>query len=280
MASAEQRRRSRALLAWLSADQVAWLRDGGGDPGAVERARAALKRRPAGVDQSGLIEPWPQELAQHGEALRASDGAKPMFERGWELAVVGDLRQVVAAQPTVFSDEVEGDSVIPEPGDLEAIARLTLPLSPPSAELPAHFDEDTQTWSISSPSPNLRITGTFSGEVRPDVLGVGFLLELLPSFVSVAGFRGRWVLRDGYHRCYRLLAAGVVRVPAFVRHFGDDESLFRSGMLPEHVYCGERPPTLADYHDDTVAGDVAYAPSDTRVQVQAAPPGLAFGRLV
>jgi hypothetical protein len=261
-------------------DHVARLHGGAGDSDAARRAREALKRRPAGLDQSGLIEAWPAELSAHAGALQASDGAKPMFERGWDLAVIADLRRVVAAQPTVFVDEIVGYDAEVAPDDLAAIAQLTLPLSPPSAQLPAHFDEDEQTWNISSPSPNLRITGTFAGEVKPDVVGFGFLLEILTSFVSVAEFRGRWVLRDGYHRTYRLLAAGVRRVPAFVRRFGDDESLFHSGMLPEDVYCGERPPTLADYHDDTVAGDVAYAPSETTIRVQAAPPGLAFGRLV
>ncbi len=278
--SADQRRLSRALLAWLAPEQVARLRGEAGDPNVARRAREALTRRPAGLDQSGLIEAWPADLIGHGDALRAAEAARPMFERGWELAVIGDLRRVVAAQPTVFTDEIVGYDAGVAADDLEAIARLTLPLSPPSAQLPAHFDEDEQTWNISSPSPNLRITGTFAGEVKPDVVGFGFLLEILTSFVSVAEVRGRWVLRDGYHRTYRLLAAGVVRVPAFVRRFGDDEPLFRNGMLPEEVYCGERPPTLADYHDDTVAGDVAYAPGETTIRVQAGPPGLAFGRLV
>jgi hypothetical protein len=139
---------------------------------------------------------------------------------------------------------------------------------------------ENQTWNISSPSPNLRITGTFAGEVKPDVIGFGSLLEVLTSFVSVAELRGRYILRDGYHRTYRMIAAGLVRVPAFVRHFGENESVFRSGMLPEVVYCGDRPPTLGDYHDDAVAGDVSYSPTDTMISVQAAPAHLAFGRLV
>ncbi|HEY1520551.1 MAG TPA: hypothetical protein VGF91_29265 [Solirubrobacteraceae bacterium] len=278
--SAGQRRSSRALVAWMSAAEVARLRGNAGDAGRAERARVALARRPAGLDQSALIEPWPAALELHGAALRDSQGAKPMFDNGWELAVIGDLRRVVAAQPTVFTDEVEGDGLLAAPDDLAALARLTLPLSPPSAQLPAHFDEESQTWNISSPSPNLRITGTFAGEVKPDVLGFGFLLEVLTSFVSVAEFRGRYILRDGYHRTHNLLSAGLVRVPAFVRHFDDADELFRQGMLPVDAYCGERPPTLADYHDDGVSADVSYTPSATRVLVKALPAGLALGRLL
>ncbi len=158
------------------------------------------------------------------------------LENGWKLALITDLRRVVAAQPTVFVDEIHGYDAGVAPGDLAAVACLTLPLAPPPARLPAHFDEDNQTWNISSRNPNLRITGTFAGEVKPDVVGFGFLLEILTSFVSVAEFRGRYVLRDGYHRAYRLLAAGVVRVPVFVRRCGEEDSLFRSGMLPEAIY--------------------------------------------
>jgi hypothetical protein len=101
----------------------------------------------------------------------------------------------------------------------------------------------------------------------------------LPSFVSVAEYRGRYILRDGYHRAYAFLRAGAVSVPAFVRRFGDDESPFRSGMLPEEVYCGDRPPTLQDYHDDAVAADVSFTPNDTTIVVSAAPTSLAFGRI-
>jgi len=264
----------------MEAEQVERLRLSAGDAARGRRAREALRSRPAGIDQSGLVEAWPAALEQHAAALRASQGAKPMFDNGWELAVIGDLRRVVAAQPTVFVDEIVGYDAGVAPDDLAAIAPLTLPLSPPNAQLPAHFDEDNQTWNISSPSPNLRITGTFAGEVKPDVVGFGFLLEILTSFVSVAEFRDRYILRDGYHRTYGLIAAGLFRVPAFVRRFGEDDFLFRSGMLPEAIYGGERPPTLADYHDDTVAADVMYAPTDTMISVQAAPAHLAFGRLV
>jgi hypothetical protein len=277
-ASATAHRPARALAAWMSTDELRRLKRGDYDAAGHGRAREALRRRPAELDQSGLIEGWPTELDDYAAALRASEGATPMFARDWELAVITDLRRIVAAQPTVFFDPVQGYDPPPS-GDLAALARVTLPLSPPAAQIPASFDEDRQAWNISSLSPNLRITGNFGGEIRPNVLGFGFLVQVLTSFVSVAEFRGRYILRDGYHRAYRLLSAGVFTVPAFVRRFGDDESLFRAGMLAESIYCGERPPTLHDYHDDSVAEDVDFADTDTTILVQATPPGLAFGRL-
>jgi hypothetical protein len=278
--SANSERQARALVAWLSPKEARRLRGAAPRPDRDRSVRHALLARPAYLDQSGLIEPWPSELEEHAAALRAGEGAKPMFDRGWELAVVGDLRRMVAAQPTVFVDAQGGEDHGPlDPHDLAAVAAVTLPLSPPPAQIPADFDEDRQAWRIRSPSPNLRITGTFGGEVQPNVLGFGFLVQVLTSFVSVAEYRGRYILRDGYHRTYRLLAAGIVRAPVFVRRFDDGESLFRRGMLPEAIWCGDRPPTLQDYHDDSVAEDVHFAPDDTQVLVHATPPDLAFGRL-
>ena len=97
---------------------------------------------------------------------------------------------------------------------LDQVARLALPLETRDAEVSTEFDRAQQRWTVSSPEPNLRITGTFGGEVGPNVLGVGFFFELLSSFVSVAEVAGRHVLRDGYRRCYRLLAAGVTARPS------------------------------------------------------------------
>jgi hypothetical protein len=271
-------RRARALVAWLPAHEGERLGGGAADPARRRAARDALAQRPATVDQSSLLAPWPTELKEHAVALRASEGARPMFANGWEIGLITDLRRVIAGQPTVFVDGSD-ESLAPVARDAAALARIALPLSAPTAQVPVSFDEERQTWNITSPSPNLRITGNFGGEIEPGVLGFGFLVKVLPSFVSVAEYRGRFILRDGYHRAYRFLSHGVLAVPAFVRRFADDESPFRSGMLPEEVYCGERPPTLQDYHDDAVAADVSFTPSDTTIAVSAAPTSLAFGRI-
>ncbi len=250
-------RRARALVAWLSREEAMRLRGRAGDRMREERGREALRARAVDVDQSGLMQAWPAALETHAAELRASEGAGAMFADGWELALVSDLRRVVAAQPTVFVDSGQDPAIDVGSGDLSDIAHLTLPLAEPAAEVAARFDQDAQAWIISSRNPNLRISGRFGGDVQPNVLGFGFLVQVLPSFMSVAEICGRYVLCDGYHRALRLLEAGVVTAPVFVRRFGEiDGSLFRAGMLSTDVYCGERPPTLADYHDDTVAEEL------------------------
>jgi hypothetical protein len=45
----------------------------------------------------------------------------------------------------------------------------------------------------------------------------GFAVALNPSYMQVVHYRGRYFLRDGYHRAYGLLSRGITVVPAFVR---------------------------------------------------------------
>ena len=72
-----------------------------------------------------------------------------------------------------------------------------------------------------------------------------------PGF-EIAEFRGRWFLRDGYHRAYRLLQAGVHLVPAVVIHartvheLGETEPWF---FNESHLFS-DRPPHVTDFLDE------------------------------
>jgi hypothetical protein len=271
------RRPVRALAAWMAPDALARL-DRGDATAPLPEPAHVLRDRGA-VDQSELIAPVPEPLAAHVAALEASDGAQRMLAQGWRVALIRDLRRVIAAQPTVSPDRAAGEPADPAPGDLAAIAALTLPLAPPAPDIAGVLDEPTQTWEISSSNPNLRISGTFGGELRPGVSGFGFMFSVMTSYLSVAERGGRHVLRDGYHRAYRLIACGITEVPAFVRSLPDGEPLFARGMLPEAVYLGPGAPTLADYHDDGVSVDAWLTEAPTRAYVRATPAELAVGTI-
>jgi hypothetical protein len=114
----------------------------------------------------------------------------------------------------------------------------------------------------------LRIIGNFAGPVGPGLIGFGFAVAVLPSFLQVAKVQGRYVLRDGYHRAYGFLRRGISTVPAFVRSFGQFEELgLPVGLLPPSVYLGERPPTLSDYDDDLVSESVMLPASQKMVVI-------------
>ncbi len=85
--------------------------------------------------------------------------------------------------------------------------------------------------------------------------------ELLPlslyggsPFFEVAGFRGRWFLRDGYHRAYHLLQAGVDCVPAVVIYARSMEELGATApwFFNEEQLFSDRPPQVTDFLDDTM----------------------------
>jgi hypothetical protein len=259
---------------------AAWFPNEGGKPPAqgpgsrewAKLAGAEVAKRPVSPDQEGLIQLLPESLHDHVKQLQQFPDARRMFDDKWGVALVTDLRRLVSAQPSVrIGDPV--DDVTPE-SDPRSIAHVTLPVQRPRAELPAEFDPALQAWKITSKSPNIRITNKYGSEVREGFFTFGFVVEVLTSFLSVAQYRGRLVLRDGYHRAYRLISSGVFAAPAFVRIYADDESVFTKKTPSERIWTGDRPPLLGDFTNDVVARDIWLPSHDTTLYIGATPPGL------
>jgi hypothetical protein len=281
---------ARALLGWLPQEHAETLlgSQADGEWSDAQRARitqalAAVVERPAGVDQDGLVSPLPDELADHVTRLEATPAGALMRAEGWEIAMV-DLPRVVAIAPSVFTDTAIERAAILDPGDLRAIAELTLPtthprpigeLSPGDDVLPVHIQYHclTKTYTITSPNLNLAVLGNFdaTGNRAPQAsqLGFGFTVGVPPSFIEVARFQGRYVLRDGHHRSFGLLSRGFTHVPAYVRDVATAEDLAPAGTLPLSAWQGDRPPLLRDYHDDLVAEPVFLPVPSRTIVIQA-----------
>lgn len=268
-------RKARALIGWLPPQEGAlWL--AGRQMGAAnaeqiaicERARAAVEARPPGIDQTTLFEPLPPELQPHIDALRADPKSAEMLNTSGTPQLV-DLTKVCAAQPQIYTEDARRRVEGLTPDALPAIAQVTLPL--PSKEvLPVAFDQTKNAWILSSPNPNLRVVGNFSGPVGSGLTGFGFAVALQKSYLQVAGLGGRYFLRDGYHRAYGLLAAGISKVPALVKEFATFEEVgLPQGLLPQSAYLGERPPMLTDYLSDDVSVDTLLPITQKMVVVQA-----------
>ena len=102
------------------------------------------------------------------------------------------------------------------------------------------------------------IVGNFGGPVQPGVIGFGFVVSILQSFIQVARVNGRCILRDGHHRAIGFLKRGIETVPVITRDYGEFEELgIGPGLLPTAAYLGPRPPLLVDYFDDVVSADVS-----------------------
>ncbi len=179
--------------------------------------------RPPGVDQANVISEAPAELREHIDALQKAPAATQYFQQGWRVCAA-DLRRVCALQPQIFTDDAVERTRGVQPADLNGIAAISLPL-PRAAALPVLFDQARQSWILSSANPNLRVIGNWNAEIQPGILGVGFGVAIMPSFVQVARFSNRYVLRDGYHRAYGFLRAGISIVPVLTREFEPFEDL-------------------------------------------------------
>ncbi len=235
----------------------------------VRQARAAVAARLIGVDQTDLVSALPPELAGHLARLQPTPAGARMFQEGWDVAMV-DLERVIAFQPLVFTDTAVERVADVAPDDLEAIAELTLPIDH-TAPVIAQYEELKHTYTFTSPDPNLKVLGIYNGPV-PEANGAhgfGFLVGVAPSFLQVARFQDRHVLRDGYHRTFGLLSRGISSVPAFIRDFDTLENLAPAGMLPQSAWLGQRPPLLSDYHNDLVSESVRWPAQRKMVIVQA-----------
>lgn len=73
-------------------------------------------------------------------------------------------------------------------------------------------------------------------------------------FMEVALYHGRWFLRDGYHRSYRLLGKGIRHVPAVVLEVHSLTQLGAAGhrFFPEDVLFSARPPMVRDFLNENL----------------------------
>jgi hypothetical protein len=270
------RRKSRTLIGWLPEQEGAlWLsgRQMANAPNPAhialcQAARAAVAARPIGCEQTGIFSSLPSSLDAHIANLQGHPkSAQLLAEFGTPQLV--DLRKVCAAQPTIHIEDAVARVGNLTATDLQDIAAVTLPLHQ-AGEFPASFDPIKNAFLLSSPNPNLRISGQFGGELQPGVIGYGFFVELAQSYLQVAGVGGRYFLRDGYHRAYGLLAAGIHLVPALVRDFASFEQVgMPAGLLSPTTYLGNQPPLLGDYLDQTVSADTSVPLATKMLVVQA-----------
>jgi hypothetical protein len=89
--------------------------------------------------------------------------------------------------------------------------------------------------------------------------------------VHVVEYKGRHFLKDGYHRCYGLLARGITRVPAIyerARSFADVHSGGTTFVSQEYL-LGTHPPMLTDFHCPAVSATVSQQAFRKVVRIRA-----------
>jgi hypothetical protein len=245
----------------LTDEQEAWLAAG----------RAKVRARAPGVDQDGVIRPLPPEMETYLLRMQSHPESQWYLSQGYSLALV-DLRRICAHQSKIYTEHSGAHAADVDVDDVQALAAVTMPLDPPPVVAP-QYDPENQAFVTDLGNFNLKVVGAFGTLDKtaavPGTYSLGFQVRVIASFVQVTSIHGRYVIRDGYHRCVGLLRRGARYVPALVKENSALGDLALPGMLAYEAFMGERPPLLTDFLDDGVSCTVRLTAARRVVIVQA-----------
>jgi hypothetical protein len=217
----------------------------------VDRARRQVARRKCYTNCRALLVEETESI-EHLLAVTAqrTDLQEEFEGLDWTVGVV-DLRRLLAFQRRLVFTPPPHLSPIPKQEDWRELISLAMG----SRRDTEHYfasDRDATTGldiRLHSVNPDLQLRVN-----RQNRRTGGLPLELYGGspFFEVGEFRGRWFLRDGYHRAYGLLQAGVHRIPAVVIYARTIEELGATEpwFFGESQLFSERPPQVTDFLED------------------------------
>jgi hypothetical protein len=260
-------RPARALIGWIAADAAPSMMAGPGtqhpySPDILERAeraRAAVGARAPLGPQPAVITEAPAELGDWVKDLEAKPFYRVFLNEGWSVRVA-DLCYVRALQSVIHIDHADERTQHAVAGDVRSLAAITIPTSRPKELVAIEPSPDGRRWTLSCRNPHLRILGPYSADLDDSGYKTkvyGFQTELSHSLVQVVRWRGIYVLRDGYHRSYGLLARKITSIPVIYRDLPDNQlPVFGPSILDPSIYLSDRSPLLTDYFEDTVSAPI------------------------
>lgn len=216
----------------------------------AERARAVLAERECQVNTDALLIAETESIQPLLTIASQRDDLQKEYEGlTWTLGVV-DLRRLLAFQRRLIFDPTRQPLEPFRQDDWPGLISLAIGTRR-STEYRLERNEcatDGLNINLYSSNPDLQL------RLDPERGEVGLSpLSLYGGspFLEVAEFRGRWFLRDGYHRAYNLLRTGVHHVPAVVISARD---IGEVGATEPWFFCEEqlfsdRPPRVIDFLD-------------------------------
>lgn len=192
------------------------------------------------------------------QSLRA-DLLAEMLGLEWSLAVV-DLRKLLAFQRRLSfpADAAPTEAVA---NDWPSLISLAFP-SPRPVRYKSIHDAESNILQLHSDDPTLHLRTTADLTTPLAVHSGG-------PFFEVAQYRGRWFLRDGYHRAYTLLNAGIERVPAVIVYARGLSELGadRPWFFPESVLFSSRPPRVTDFLNEDLTTEYHRPGTHTTIRI-------------
>jgi hypothetical protein len=219
----------------------------------LARARQQLAQRKCYADYPALLAEETENI-QHLFAihLQSTDLQKEYEGLDWTLGVV-DLRRLLAFQRRLIFSPAHCRSSIPQQGDWPELISFAMGSRRATEHRTITHSGNSDGLDISLYSSNPDLQLRMNSMTGPDRRPFFSLHGGNPSF-EVAEYRGRWFLRDGYHRAYRLLRAGVHHIPAVViyartlKELGATELWF----FGEDQLFSDHPPRVLDFLDETL----------------------------
>jgi hypothetical protein len=244
------------LIAW-GLDEYPY-RDTGTDLGQKELAKQ-VEQAQHRLTQRDRYSTCPALLANETESIKhlftASAQRNDLQEEyeglDWTLGVV-DLRRLLAFQRRLVFSPAHHSSPTPQQDEWPELVLLAAGLRRGTEHRIVRNRDITDVLDVSlrSGNPDLQF------RLKPKAGSVcsPFLLHGGSPFFEVAEYRGRWFLRDGYHRAYRLLQAEVHCMPAVVIYTRTIEELGASEpwFFNEDQLFSDHPPRVTDFLDGSL----------------------------
>ncbi|SNS94464.1 hypothetical protein SAMN05421770_103172 [Granulicella rosea] len=196
---------------------------------AIAQAKAALATRQPYRAAAALLQ-HETDANQAAFAVQASraDLLDEMQGLDWSLGIV-DLTKLLAFQRRL---------------SFHPNHRLQLEAFGAPKPIACDTTQSGRSFTITTTDPNLHLR----------IVGQQPQLHTGSPFFEVAEYRGRWFLRDGYHRAYAMLRAGITQSAAVIirarslAELGATQPWFFS----EDVLFSSHPPHVTDFLDDAL----------------------------
>jgi hypothetical protein len=235
--------RVRELVAW-GLDENIFRPQFDASPLKIERARREVMGRGSFVPNNPISRDVPIALRELlDQQAHRTDLHIEMKGIDWTAGMV-DLRQLLAFQRRLIFDDHFLHAEVPGSEDWQGLVALSFGPAVPITY--SHLVSNESELLLQSENPNLQIRPSIEGNRVP------FQLHGGSPFFEVAEFKGRWFLRDGYHRAYRLLCAGITHCPAVIvrARTHTELGLVQPWFFSDETLFDSHPPRVIDFLDD------------------------------
>jgi hypothetical protein len=219
-----------------------------------------------------LRAPERKPISQHFDKYLEQLAAQPVFKQ----SCGGDytLQQIEIDNLIAFQRNIDTEYATELASKMKAseqsVMESCLPLSF-QQNLDVTFDPSTPgavTFSTFSPKlifSGMHVVGVGGPQVRIGEQliqqpGALFLVGAQANYVQVTELNSRFLLKNGYHRAYAALLAGLKHLPVVLTKITDfaETGALRSGFFPKERLMSEAPPLLKDFVDDRFAMELKF----------------------